>query len=136
MTWWPIKGRPRQFIVICENSLCSTVFHLLVPGGRWQTVTCRAALAANFANSIFQARTRDPLEPPPSAQINNRSALGYRPFADGVPPAAERLNSERGGVMVGADRHPSGVRGHVVDAVRDRFSEFLVRKVVHVHRFR
>jgi hypothetical protein len=24
--------------------------------------------AANFANSTFQARTRDPLEPPPSAQ--------------------------------------------------------------------
>src|SRR5664279_2250617 len=33
MTWWLIKGRPRQFMVICENSLCSILFHLLVPGG-------------------------------------------------------------------------------------------------------
>jgi len=53
---------------------------LLVPGGRWQTVTVRPVSAANFANSTFQARTRDPLEPPPSAQINNRSASGYRPL--------------------------------------------------------
>ena len=62
MTWWLIKGRPRQFMVICENSLCSILFHLLVPGGRWQTVTFRPVSAANFANSTFQARTRDPLE--------------------------------------------------------------------------
>ena len=49
---------------------------LLVPGGRWQTVTCRPVSAAKPASSIFQARTREPLEPPPSAQISSRSALG------------------------------------------------------------
>ena len=36
--------------------------------------------------------------------------------------------------MVGADRHPAGVRGHVVDAVRDRLAEFLVGEVVDVDR--
>src|SRR6476660_2584798 len=63
MTWWLINGRPRQFIVLCEKSLCSILFHLLVAGGRWQTCGCRPASAANFANSIFQARAREPLEP-------------------------------------------------------------------------
>jgi len=71
MTWWLIKGRPRQFIVICQNSLCSILFHLLVPGGSWQMVTCSPVSAANFANSTFQARTRDPSEPPPSASPPN-----------------------------------------------------------------
>ena len=28
-----VSGRPRQLLVIAENSLCSILFHLLVPGG-------------------------------------------------------------------------------------------------------
>ena len=51
MTWWLIKGRPRQFMVICENSLCSILFHLLVPGGRWQTVIVRPVWAARVARA-------------------------------------------------------------------------------------
>ena len=37
-TSWLVNGRPRQFMVIWENSRCSILFHLLVPGGKWQTV--------------------------------------------------------------------------------------------------
>jgi len=44
--------------VICENSRCSILFHLLVPGGRWHTVIPRPVSAAKWASSIFQARTR------------------------------------------------------------------------------
>jgi hypothetical protein len=33
MTSWLVSGLPRQFIEMCENSLCSIMFHLLVPGG-------------------------------------------------------------------------------------------------------
>jgi hypothetical protein len=33
MTSWETSGRPRQFMVIAENSRCSILFHLLVPGG-------------------------------------------------------------------------------------------------------
>ena len=29
-----VSGLPRQFAVMCENSLCSILFHLLVPGGK------------------------------------------------------------------------------------------------------
>jgi hypothetical protein len=76
MIWWVFSGRPRQFMVIWLNSRCSIWFHFEVPGGRWQTVTRRPVSAAKAASSIFQARTREPLEPPPSAQISSRSAVG------------------------------------------------------------
>src|SRR5665647_2460760 len=79
MTWWLVSGRPRQFRVIWENSRCSILFHLLVPGGRWATVTVSPVPAAKAASLILQARIRDPLEPPPSAQISSRSTVGTRP---------------------------------------------------------
>jgi hypothetical protein len=75
MTWWVERARPRQLRVIWENSRCSILFHLLVPGGRWQTVTCRPVSAAKAASSIFQARVRLPLEPPLSAQMSSCPAL-------------------------------------------------------------
>ena len=34
MVWQLTRGLPRQFWVMNENSLCSILFHLLVPGGR------------------------------------------------------------------------------------------------------
>ena len=43
-TSWLVNGRPRQFMVIWENSRCSILFHLLVPGGKWQTVIVQARL--------------------------------------------------------------------------------------------
>ena len=52
MTSWLVSGLPRQFIVIWENSRCSTLFHFDVPGGKWQTVisspvsTARAAICS------------------------------------------------------------------------------------------
>src|SRR5881397_4065876 len=33
------KGCPRQFCVMWQNIRCSILFHLLVPGGKWQTRT-------------------------------------------------------------------------------------------------
>ena len=41
MTRWLVSGRPRQFIEMWLKSRCSILFHLLVPGGRWQTVMAR-----------------------------------------------------------------------------------------------
>ena len=31
------SGRPRQFCVMWQNSRCSILFHLLVPGGKCET---------------------------------------------------------------------------------------------------
>src|SRR5260370_18667588 len=61
-----------------ENRRCSTLFHLLVPGGRWLTTMSRPSSLASFCNSRFHSRTREPLLPPPSAVIRNRGALGER----------------------------------------------------------
>jgi len=62
-------------MVIWLNSRCSILFHFDVPGGRWQTVTCQAGVGGECSELDFQARTREPLEPPPAAQVSNRSAL-------------------------------------------------------------
>src|SRR5271157_3489831 len=79
-TSWLVKGLPRQFIEMWENNRCSTLFHLLVPGGRWHTVMVRPVAAARAASSVFHCRVRYPLEPPPSALIIRRVALGCSVF--------------------------------------------------------
>ena len=58
MTWWLASGRPRQFMVMRENSRCPVLFHLEVPGGKWQTVTSSPVSSARAASSAFQARVR------------------------------------------------------------------------------
>src|SRR5664280_909548 len=55
-TSWLVNGRPRQFMAIWENSRCSILFHLLVPGGKWQTVIIRPVSVANTASSAFHSR--------------------------------------------------------------------------------
>jgi|SRR5665647_1174563 len=55
MTWWLVSGRPRQFRVIWENSRCSILFHLLVPGGRWATVTA-SPVSRTLESEIFGKR--------------------------------------------------------------------------------
>ena len=60
-----------------EKPVLTILFHLLVPGGRWHTVTDKPASVARRASSYFHRRTRDPLLPPPSAQISNSLASGY-----------------------------------------------------------
>jgi hypothetical protein len=45
-------------------------------------------------------------------------------------PAAQRLHRERGGVMIGPDIHPAGVRRHIVDPVGDRLAQVQVGEVV------
>src|SRR5450756_228101 len=57
-TSWLTKGRPLQFMLMCENNRCSILFHLLVPGGRWQTVTHTPVSSTNDCNSNFQSRIR------------------------------------------------------------------------------
>jgi hypothetical protein len=76
MTSWLARGRPRQFMVIRENSRCSILFHLEVPGGKWQQVISSPVCAARSASPLFQARVRYPLEPPASAVISSRRAPG------------------------------------------------------------
>jgi hypothetical protein len=57
-TSWLDSGRPRQFIVIWENSRCSILFHFEVPGGKWQIVISSPVWAASTASSAFHNRCR------------------------------------------------------------------------------
>jgi hypothetical protein len=50
----------------------------------------------------------------------------------GVPPASDRFDRERRGVMAGADVDPAGVPRHVVDAVRGDLAEIGIGEVVGV----
>ena len=68
------SGSPRQLDEMKENKRCSTLFHLLVPGGKWQTASVSPVWSARRCNSHFHSRRRQPLLPPPSAVISNRSA--------------------------------------------------------------
>ena len=38
ITSWLVSGLPRQAMEMWENSRCSTLFHLQVPGGKRHTV--------------------------------------------------------------------------------------------------
>ena len=58
MTSWLVSGRPRQFMVMWENSRCSILFHLEVPGGKWQQVISSPVSTASAASSAFHARVR------------------------------------------------------------------------------
>lgn len=59
--------------------------HLLVPGGKWQTVIARPVRWANLRSSHFHRRTREPLLPPLSAVISNELALQYAARPIGAP---------------------------------------------------
>jgi len=71
MTSWLTSGLPRQFFVMKEYRRCSILFHLLVPGGKWQTEISSLVSSASFCSSTFHNRTRDPLLPPLSAVIKS-----------------------------------------------------------------
>ena len=76
MTSWLINGLPRQFWLMKENKRLSILFHLLVPGGKWQTEIFSPVSSANCCNSHFHSLTRAPLLPPESAVISSRFAFG------------------------------------------------------------
>jgi hypothetical protein len=111
-----MSGCPAQFIEMWENSWCSIWFHLLVPGGMCTTVIAMPSSPASPASSIFHNRSR----PVGAAGVGGDQQLlrcGVGLLAGGVPPAANRHHSERGGVAVGADRYPARVGADVIHPV-------------------
>ena len=58
-----ISGWPAQFLEMYENSLCSTLFHFDVPGGRCDTSISRPVSSASLASSYFHSLSRLPLIP-------------------------------------------------------------------------
>jgi hypothetical protein len=66
---------------------------------------------ANWASSHFHNRTRYPLEPPGIRADKQPLRFGVATPSNLHPPATQRFNRERGGVAIGAHRHPAGVSG-------------------------
>ena len=113
-----------------QNSRCSILFHLLVPGGKWQTVTSSPVSAARTASWSFQRRAHLAVG---AAGVAGDQQPPRPPVAEaalGPPPQPQRVHGERGGVAAGADGHEAPVRRDVVDAVRDDLPELLVGEVV------
>src|SRR2546421_11575813 len=52
------------------------LFHLLVPGGKWQTAMRKPVSSASFCSSHLHNRRREPLLPPESAVVSRRLARG------------------------------------------------------------
>ena len=63
------RGLPHLLRLTKESSLCSIPFHLLVPGGRRQTLISMQGSCVGVCCLTFHNRTRFPLEPPQSAMI-------------------------------------------------------------------
>src|SRR5438270_4470702 len=73
-TAWLTSGRPRQFSVMWQNRRCSILFHLLVPGGKWHTLTASPSSSANRPRHTFHSLERLALLPPESAVISSSAA--------------------------------------------------------------
>src|SRR5262249_20387989 len=73
------SGWPCQFRVTWQNSRCSLLFHLLVPGGRWPTSISSPVALLSACSCTFHSRLRLLLLPPLSAVISTRVARGCRP---------------------------------------------------------
>ena len=78
MTSSETSGLARQLRLMKLNRRCSILFHLLVPGGKWQTWIVRPVSSARRCSSVFHSRVRLPLEPPQSAVIVSVVASGKR----------------------------------------------------------
>jgi hypothetical protein len=116
MTSWLVSGRPRQFIEMWENRRCSILFHLLVPGGRWQTVIRRPVWAARVASSVFHSLVREPLgcadQPDPprgTTRIDRwaRGAAAQRRPAVTLTGSAGTPDAFSGGLVGRAYGHPT-----------------------------
>jgi hypothetical protein len=61
-----------QFMLMNENSRCSILFHVLVPGGKWQTEISIPSSFASCCSSTFHSLILGPLLPPASAGMRSR----------------------------------------------------------------
>ena len=75
-----------------ENSRCSILFHLLVPGGKWQTEITSPLSVLKFWSSVFHSLTRAPLLPPLSVGfVSFIGVLLIAPISSWTAPFGARL---------------------------------------------
>ena len=134
MTWWLTSGLPRQFWLMKANSRCSILFHLLVPGGRWQTV-----IESQFVGEALQFAFPEfhPGAVAAAAVGRDRqtAGLGIARQAQLLPPAPDTLDREGRRIGIDADADPAMVGGDVVDSIGRHLAQFGDLEIMHPHRF-
>lgn len=119
------------------------MFHLLVPGGRWQTITGMPISSTNFWSSIPafagtclpEAHARAVRS---AAIRRDHEPLGVRValLPHHAPPTADGVDRERRGIVIDAHADPTFVVGDIVDAIGHGAPEVAVDEVMNTHFFR
>ena len=91
---------------------------------------------AKSCSATFHKRERLPLLPPPSAVISSSCALLYRLDPIFVHQRWIALRGKARRVVIDADANPTLVPTQVIDAVRNRFAQILIQKVVYLDLLR
>src|SRR5688500_6392577 len=115
------------------NKRCSILFHLLVPGGKWQISKRRSRSSASCCKATFHNRLRLPIAAPAIGGNHQFSRARKSPRAHLVPPTPNAGGGELRRVMIDSDADPALVAGQIVNPVRNRLTPFLFRKVMHLH---
>ena len=119
-----------------EKRRCSILFHLLVPGGRWQTVMVEIEFVSELLQfHLPQAQPRS-IAAAAIGRDGEMLGIGIAGRAHQLPPAADRIDCEAGGVVVDADADPAGVLADVVDPVRHGAALAADEEVVDPHFLR
>ena len=64
------SGFPCQFMLMNGNRQCSTRFHLLVSGRRWQTLVSKPSTVASFGSPAFHRGARELFEQPQQTAVS------------------------------------------------------------------
>src|SRR5260221_7688120 len=128
-----VSGLPRQLMEMEEKSRCSILFHLLVAGGKWQTVMARPVSLAKCCTCCFHSRLRAPLEPPPSATISSSRLPGYSllPTLFHQRLMLSTANSAVSWSMPSALE--AAVLHQIIDAIRNGFPVRNGKVIIHIH---
>ena len=105
-----IRGRARQVRVMWQNSRCSILFHLLVPGGKWHTLTSRPVSSREDGELVLPPPAAAGVGPTGVADDQQPPGALVAGGALALPPQAQRAHRERSRVAAGPDRHEDPVR--------------------------
>src|SRR6266478_6717831 len=120
-----MSGLARQFWLMKEKSRCSILFHLLVPGGRWQTMMSRPELVGQLLEFALPQPHPRAVAAASVGGDQQPGGVGIACPTDGLPPLADATHGKGRRVMVNADTHPTRIGSEVIDPVRHRAAELL-----------
>jgi hypothetical protein len=89
---------------------------------------------ANACSSRFHRRTPGAVAAAAVGGDQQTTGLRMAGATHAVPPTADRVDCEAGGIVVDADTHPSRVAGDVIDPIRHGATKLRDQKIVHPHR--